>query len=132
MENTYKVNFKKGLIGINGTNQFYIEDHIDNKHSFKILLSSDGKYSFIILPVEVKNRFLDYEDVASACHRLGMDLKNTEILLIVSMVNTAGENLLSVNLKAPVFVNKDKKEAVQLVMNSSKYDTNFIIDDYIN
>jgi len=125
------VNFSKGLIGINKADMFCIKNYNTKKKisSFKKFVSLNGNYSFITLQIDIKNKFLDYDDITNTCRKLDIDLKNTKIFIIATVVTKNDTDMLSLNFKAPIFVNTKNKEAVQYVMKSEKYDKQHVLEE---
>ncbi len=115
--------FPNGLLGMPDRFQFCLTSFPGEKLArFKLLQSlEDMNLSFIMLPVEVDNELIERADIEQACKDLDMATESLALLLIVTVQREAGNVLLSVNARAPIFMNVQKRVAAQYVFHNAKY-----------
>lgn len=94
-----------------------------------LLLQSleDAQLSFIVLPASLEDGPLAREDIADGIATLGIAPENVAVLLIVAAREEAGERLISVNLRAPVFVDTSTRQAFQYVLANNRYPVRHLI-----
>lgn len=115
--------FPNGILGMPDKFQFCLTSFPSEKLSrFKLLQSlEDHALSFIMLPVELDNALIDRADVEQACKDLDLAPDNTALLLMVTVNREAGALHMSVNTRAPVFMNVQRRLASQYVFHNAKY-----------
>ena len=121
--------FPNGLLGMPDKFEYCLTRFPSEKLSrFKLLQSlDDAELSFITLPVDVENAIVDKADIIAACRDLEMSEQDLTLLLVVT-VHRAGSNVrLSVNARAPIFINTPRRVATQYVFHSAKYQIQHMI-----
>lgn len=115
--------FPRGLLGMPDRFRFFLTDFPGNHMSrFKLLQSLDDySLSFITLPIGIQNDLVLAEDITAACRELEIDVNHLALLLIVSVHRAPGKVTLSVNARAPIFINSNMRLAAQHVFQSDKY-----------
>ena len=90
---------------------------------FQLLQSlDDAELSFAVLPIEPENALIDAADIEECCKITGVERKNLGLLLVVSVQRqVAGGNKITVNLRAPIVVDTERKAAMQYVFPHNKY-----------
>lgn len=118
------ISFPKGILGMPDKTSFCLTSFpLTKLPQFKLLqCSSDNDLAFAVLPVEVDNKFIEKKDIENACKQLGMPIVDIGLLLIVSVHRKISGVNLSVNARAPLFIDTGKKTAVQYVMPDNKYE----------
>lgn len=121
--------FPHGMPGITGVLNFCITEMPNVKNNqFKLLQNLDNHaLSFIVVPSTSDNQLLEPEDVADACMVLNINPKDLLVLFIVTAHQTPAGRRLSVNAKAPVFVDTKSKMATQYVFQSNLYEIQHFI-----
>lgn len=117
------ITFPNGMLGMPDKFQFCLTSFPSEKLArFKLLQSlEDEALSFITLPVDVENSFIDRADIEQACRDLDVALDNVAILLVVSVQRDANGVQMSVNTRAPLFMNVSRRLAAQYVFHNVKY-----------
>ena len=117
------ITFPNGVLGMPDKFQFCLTSFPSEKLSrFKLLQSiEDKELSFIMLPLEINNTMIDREDIDQACKDLDMAPDNVALLLVVSVQREGNVVHMSVNTRAPVFMNVQRRLAAQYVFHNSKY-----------
>lgn len=121
--------FPRGLLGMPDKFHFFLTDFPNEKLSkFKLLQNLDDySLSFITLPLDIHNGIMTIEDIALACQDLDIKMENLALLLIVSVHRTASGGSLSVNARAPLFIDSAARLAAQYVFPTDKYKVQHII-----
>lgn len=121
--------FENGLLGIPNTVNFCLTSLPGNDtEQFKLLQClDDHELSFIVVPAEFDNKLIEPEDMLDACNVLSINKNNLLVLFIVTVHVLGKERRLSVNAKAPVFIDALNKRAAQYVLASDKYEIQHMI-----
>lgn len=117
------IHFPRGLLGIPERTSFCLQEFPIAKFAqFRLLQSlEDNALSFITLPLEVNNELIDQEDISKACKDLSIPEKDVAILLIVSVHRGSGAVNISVNVRAPLIIDANRREATQYVFQNNRY-----------
>ena len=117
------LDFPNGLLGMPNQDKFFIAKMpVEKLKNFQVMQSLvDDEISFAILSHDLLPEGLEADDIAEI--KTIMEIKGDELLimLIASVQQTSSGARLSVNLRAPVFINTDTKEAYQIVLANNKY-----------
>lgn len=120
---TAVLDFPNGLLGMPEHTKFFISKMpVEKLKNFQVMQSLvEDEISFAVLPHDFLEEGLDAEDINDI--KTIMEIQGDEllILLIASVQQTSSGARLSVNLRAPVFINTNTKEAYQIVLANSKY-----------
>lgn len=123
------LSFPNGLLGMPNQTEFFIAHMpVEKLKNFQVMQSLvDKDISFAVLPHESLAEGLDEHDINDI--KQVMEIKGDELLimLIASVQQTASGARLSVNLRAPVFINTETKEAYQIVLPNNKYQVQHFI-----
>lgn len=115
--------FPTGLLGFPERTEYCLTKFPSQKMArFKMLQSlEDETLSFITLPIDNANPLFEPTDLMQAANDLGIPLAELTTLLIVSVHRDSVGVKLSVNARAPIFVNASKRTAAQYVFSTNKY-----------
>lgn len=115
--------FPQGLLGFPDKQRFALAQFPGEKMAQFTLLQSldDAALSFITLPLPVENAIVGSDDIREACHDLQIPEENLGTLLIVSVHRRPGEVKLSVNARAPIFIDTEQRLGVQYVFQYDRY-----------
>lgn len=121
--------FSRGMLGMPGKHHFALASFPNDKmQQFKLLQSlDDHTLSFITLPLEIDNPIVEKDDILMACQALGIPLGDLALLLVVSVYRTPETTRITVNARAPLFLDAEKKWGVQHVFPNSKYKVQHVI-----
>jgi flagellar assembly factor FliW len=121
--------FPIGLLGMPDKFHFCLAEFPDdNLEQFKLLQSlDDEELSFITLPVDLQNPIVEETDIKAACQDLGISENSMAMLLIVSVHRGPGDMRLSVNARAPLFIDTERRLAQQYVFRNDKYKVQHMI-----
>lgn len=117
------LSFPRGLLGMPDKYQFVLANFPSQKmEQFKLLQSLDDVgLSFITLPLDAQNPIIAGKDISDACRDLQIDEKNLAMLLIVSVHRMPDQVKLSVNARAPIMIDAQRRIGVQHVFASDEY-----------
>ena len=126
-----RIVFSRGLLGMPDRQQFALANFPSGKmDQFKLLQSlDDSNLSFITLPMDIDNAIIEKDDVLMACQALNIALADLVLLLVVSVYRTPEKTRITVNARAPLFLDAEKKWGVQHVFPNSKYLVQHVIKE---
>lgn len=115
--------FPCGLLGLPDKLHFALANFPSEKmRQFMLLQSLDDKaLSFITLPLSLENAILKLADIKEVCQELQIAEANLGLLLIVSVHRHPDQVKLSVNARAPILVDTERKLGVQYVFQYDHY-----------
>lgn len=121
--------FPVGLLGMPDKHHFVLTDFPNPKlKQFKLLQSlDDPELSFITLPIDIDNGIVEVEDIENACRDMEIPAEDLAMVLIVSVHRGLNGVQLSVNARAPIFIDTERQAAAQYVFTSSKYQVQHFI-----
>jgi flagellar assembly factor FliW len=123
LDRSQPIIFSQGLLGMPDKFHFVFAEFPVRKYpQFRLMQCLDDlELSFITLPIETSNILLAKEDIADSAGELGIPMDALSLSLIVS-VHRLGEHVqLSVNARAPLFINNRTRQAVQHVFTMDRY-----------
>lgn len=117
------INFKHGILGIPCAISFCLAEMPNAKNNnFKLLQCiEDHELSFIVITADCDNELIKEQHVSDACVTLELQKEQTILLFIVT-VHEGEDRHLSINAKAPIFVDFTKGTAAQYVFQCPDYD----------
>lgn len=115
--------FPRGLLGMPDKLRFALAGFPNPKmQQFMIMQSlDDGELAFMTLPLEMENRIVKAEDIKTAAHDLQIKDESLAVLLIVSVHRGMEQIKLSVNARAPLLIDVERKTGVQYVFSHDHY-----------
>jgi flagellar assembly factor FliW len=118
-----RVTFPQGLLGFSDYHSFGIAPLPEGKHpQFRVLQSLEAaELAFLVAPLDLESGAVALEDIDEACRTLGIVRGDLLVLLIVTVRREGDSAQVSVNLRAPVFVDACRGIARQYVMPNTRY-----------
>lgn len=115
--------FPNGMLGIPDRFEYCLTTFPNEKLArFKLLQSLDATdLSFITLPIDIDNAIVDRADIEAACRDLALNMQQITLLLVVTVHRAGPQVRLSVNARAPIFVDTTRRIATQHVFHTNKY-----------
>jgi len=88
-----------------------------------VLLQSleDANTSFPCFALDIHNPLIEEKDISATYENLGIKPEDGAILCILTVREEDGKNVISANLRAPVFVDSARHMAWQVVLNNPRY-----------
>lgn len=122
--------FPRGLLGMPDRFNFILANFPSTKmQQFKLLQSLDEvQLSFITLPLDMQNPIIAIDDLRTACKDLQISEQQAAILLIVSVHRTPDAVKLSVNSRAPLIVDAERRIGMQYVFQNDAYKVQHMLD----
>ncbi|MCH7866266.1 MAG: flagellar assembly protein FliW [Myxococcales bacterium] len=109
-----------GLPGFANATRFAVMDHSETE-SFSWLVSlDDPKLAFVI--ANPWHFFPGYDPAIATRHLKGLDISNSDHLEIVVFASFYGSKV-SLNLSAPIVINRDARRAAQVILDDPRYST---------
>ena len=123
VDTTKAVLFPRGLLGMPDKPRYAITSFPSAKMAqFKLLQSlDDHNLSFITLPLEVENSIISAADIRATAADMQIKEENLAVLLIVSVHRSPDQVKLSVNARAPIFIDAERRIGVQHVFQNDSY-----------
>ena len=117
------VYFQRGLLGVPDKFQFQLATFPSEKMQQFTLLQSldDANLSFITLPIDANGSLIAADDLRSAANDMQIAEANLLALLIVSVHRGIEQVKISVNLRAPLLIDVQRKSGVQYVFPQDHY-----------
>ncbi|WP_027630256.1 flagellar assembly protein FliW [Ruminiclostridium cellobioparum] len=124
------LNFEEGIIGFEDVKQFGIIDSEDPESPFKWIQAIDKpELAFALVdPFKIKKDY-DFDLKDEAVEYLGV--KDASELMVFSIVVVPEDiKKISMNLKAPLIINRTNNKAAQIILDTDKYTVrHFILDE---
>lgn len=116
--------FPKGIPGFVGYQSFGLAMiPSETQSSFMLLQALEpDDLSFIVLPYEPSAGLIDARDLESALQSLRIPPENCAIMLIATFRKTGGSFETSVNMRAPIFIDTESRQAWQYIMPNDRYE----------
>ncbi len=124
------IEFPNGILGMPNQKKFLISAMPDKKmEKFQVLQSlNDSDVSFAVVPLATLGALIDNEHLEEIRKVLEMSQADFLTMLIVSIQKTPSGAKLSVNLRAPLFIDTANRAGYQIVLASSKYPVQHYLD----
>lgn len=121
--------FPKGMLGMADMRSYcLLKFPVEKFARFKMLQSLDDyNLSFITLPIQVNNEIIAANDLQEAANDLGIKMQDLSLLLVVSVHRDVDHVKLSVNARAPIFIDVRKRTAEQIVLRNSNYQVRHMV-----
>jgi flagellar assembly factor FliW len=118
-----RMTFPQGLLGFSDYHSFGVAPLPDGKHpQFRVLQSLEAaELAFLVAPLNPESGAVANDDIDEACATLGIARDDLLVLLIVTVRREGESAQVSVNLRAPVFVDARRGIARQYVMPNTRY-----------
>lgn len=122
--------FPKGLLGMPQCQHFILAEFPSERmQQFKLLQNlEDFSMSFISLPIALDNAIIARNDLLAGVRELGIPEEALAVLLIVCVHRGPESTRLSVNARAPLFIDTRRKTGAQHVFTHD----NYRVQHYIN
>lgn len=124
------LNFQEGIIGFEDVKKFGLIDSEDTESPFKWIQAIDKpELAFALVdPFKIKRDYdfdLKDEDVES------LGVKDASEVMVFSIVVVPEDiKKISMNLKAPLIINRTNNKAAQIILDTDKYTVrHFILDE---
>jgi flagellar assembly factor FliW len=120
--------FPQGIVGFGNLHNYCLAEIPDNILPGALMLQNleDKKLGFITIPIsdiflKGEKPLINYEDILSAAESYGILPENLTVLAILTISKQDGKIGVSINLKAPIIIDKLEKIAYQHVFIKNDY-----------
>lgn len=114
--------FEQGLYGLEHHRRFLLTEVPGWPGFFKLLQAiDDPRLSLIVLPLESQDGPIDPLDFVNACSTIGYDPAATAVIGIVTMRDDGDRQMFTVNLKAPLLIDSNRRSGRQHVFTNDRY-----------
>ncbi len=123
------LNFEEGIIGFEDVKKFGIIDSEDPESPFKWIQAVDKpELAFALVdPFKIKKDY-DFDLTDEEVEYLGV--KDASEVMVFSIVVVPEDiKKISMNLKAPLIINKSNNKAAQIILDTDKYTVRHLILD---
>lgn len=123
------IRMPKGLLGFNDFHEFGITQIPNEKLAPLLLLQSieSAELTFVVRPLETVAELLDEADIAEAFDTLSIDRSVGIVVLLTTFHRTPEGLKQSVNLRAPLLIDSDSKQAWQYIFRSDRYNVRHML-----
>ena len=124
------LNFEEGIIGFEEVKKFVIIDSEDPESPFKWIQAVDKpELAFALVnPFKIKKDY-DFDLTDEEVEYLGVN-DASEVMVFSIVVVPEDIKKISMNLKAPLIINKPNNKAAQIILDTDKYTVrHFILDE---
>ena len=123
------IRMPRGLLGYTEFREFGLSDLPNPGVSqFKLLQSLvEPTLSFVVAPFNIECGAIEEDDLDGACRSLSITVENLAIVLIVATRKIGPETQVSVNLRAPIFIDTLSQTGWQFVLPKDRYPIRHVI-----
>lgn len=124
--------FPKGLPGFKDYREFGLAKlpGVGEDSNLVLLQSIDpNDISFIVCSYEPSAGLIDPHDIAEACEHLGVRTEDCAIALIANFHRKDDSVQISVNLRAPLFIDGANQRAWQHILSNDKYNVRHMLPE---
>jgi flagellar assembly factor FliW len=123
------IRMPRGLLGYAEYRDFGLTDMPDARlRQFKLLQClSEPSLSFVVAPLNIEAGLIDEQDIRDAGRILAVDYADAAVLLIVATRRLGDTTQISVNLRAPIIVDRAAHLAWQHVLGNSRYPVRHVV-----
>ena len=124
------LNFEEGIIGFEDVKKFGIIDSEDPESPFKWIQAVDKpELAFpLVDPFKIKKDY-DFDLTDEEVEYLGVN-DASEVMVFSIVVVPEDIKKISMNLKAPLIINKTNNKAAQIILDTDRYTVrHFILDE---
>lgn len=120
----------RGMMGFSDKKNFGLAQIPDPRMANFLLLQSlvDPELSFILTPLDSENQMIEQRDIDAVRDNLSIGPRDLAVLTVVSIRNVGGSAQVSVNLRAPVFIDVANQSAWQHVLSNGRYPIRFVLE----
>lgn len=117
------LNLPNGLLGFSEFREFGLAGIPGGRHPQFLVLQclSEPDLAFLVAPLNLESKTIDDEDIEEACITLNIPRNDLAVFLIVTVRRDQEGAHVSVNLRAPLFVDIGKNTGRQFVLPNNKY-----------
>jgi flagellar assembly factor FliW len=117
------VRLPHGLFGFPQRTLFMLTELPDRESPFKLLQSvEDPELGLLVLPLDADGGMIRHRHLERAAIQAGIGIDDLVALAVVTLRAGPGDVRCTVNLKAPILIDSEKRLGIQHVLASDDYD----------
>ena len=117
------IEMPQGPLGFTQHRRFVLAELPNPKlQQYRLLQSlGDAEVSFVITPLQPESGLIALADIEEACSASGFLVSDALVLLIVTVRQELGRIATTVNLRAPIVLDAERRLARQIVLGNPDY-----------
>lgn len=129
-DTTKAVTISRGLLGFADHTVFGIANLPQPGFEHFVLLQSlnDPEITFVVLPLEIVAGLIDAAHIDDARKTLKIAPEDLAVVLVVAIRQIADRPQISVNLRAPIFLDSRNRTGWQFVLGSGNYSVRHVLN----
>lgn len=130
----HAIHMPRGMMGFTDKKNFGFSQIPDPRLANFLFLQSlvDPELAFLLMPLDSENQMIDQRDIDSVRDSLSIGVHDLAVLLVVSIRDVGGSAQVSVNMRAPVFIDVVNRTAWQHVLSNGRYPIRYILESSQN
>ena len=124
------IKMPKGMVGFSEYKEFGLTmSPIPVLEGFMLLQSVDeADLTFILKPYDLSSGAISDENLATAIQQLSILPEHVGVMLVTTLRRRADKIAKTVNMRAPLFIDTEKKQAWQYIFNTEEYNVRHPIE----
>lgn len=132
--NEHAIYMPRGMMGFSDNKKFGLAQIPDPRMESFLFLQSlmEPELSFILMPMDPNGELIEKRDIEAVRESLSIEPQDLAVLSVVSIRNVGGSTQVSINLRAPVFIDVGNRSAWQHVLSNGRYPIRYILETVQN
>ena len=128
--NEHAIYMPRGMMGFSDKKNFGLAQIPDPRMENFLFLQSlmEPELSFILMPMDLNNELIERRDIETVAESLSIEPGDVAVLSVVSIRNVGGTAQVSINLRAPVFIDVAERSAWQHVLSNGRYPIRYLLE----
>lgn len=124
-----RVTLPNGLLGFAEFHDFALAPLPNGRHpQFRVLQClTSPDLAFLVAPLNMDSGAIETADISEACETLGINRDRLAVMLIVTVRRDENGAQVSVNMRAPVFIDTARMIGRQYVMPNNRYSIRHVL-----
>lgn len=124
------IHMPRGMMGFADKKDFGLAQIPDPRMESFLFLQSllEPDLSFILMPLDSEGHLIDQRDLDQVGAGLSIEPQDLAVLTVVSIRDVGGSAQVSINLRAPVFIDVARRSAWQHVLSNGRYPIRYVLE----
>lgn len=120
----------RGMMGFTDKKNFGLAQIPDSRMDNFLILQSltDPELSFILMPLDPESQIIEQRDLDAVRKGFSIEAQDLAVLTVVSIRDVGGSAQVSINLRAPVFIDVANRSAWQHVLSNGRYPIRYVLE----
>lgn len=125
------IQFPRGLLGMPEFTHYALTAFPSERmQQFHILQSLESpELSFIVLPIDIDNPIISRLDIINVSQEMDIALESLACLLVVSVQRMPTQVRITVNARAPLFIDSERRFGMQYVFPHDRYSLQHVVSE---